>query len=83
MLLWLCTAMVFAGIAMAFLRLMAGPSAQDRLNAVAVIGSGIIIYLLIHIFHENSLLPADIVLLVSILGFSNVAIFSFYLRRGD
>jgi multisubunit Na+/H+ antiporter MnhF subunit len=79
----LYTALVFAGIAMAFVRFLWGPSAQDRLNAVMVMGNGATFYLLIHIFDTGNLLYADIVLLYTIMGVTGLAIFSFYLRRGD
>ena len=75
--------LIFAGMAMAFCRLLIGPSAQDRLNAAGVIAGGVTLYVLTYILETNCLLAADIVLLYAILGFTSTAVFSFYLQRGD
>lgn len=77
------TTLVTLGMALGFWRLVTGPSAQDRLNATAVVGSGVTIWVLIYIFQTNCVMAADVVLLYSILGFASAAIFSFHLRRGD
>lgn len=70
------------GLVLLFIRLLLGPSIQDKILALDAIGVLLVGFIGIFMILQNTTVFSDIVLLLTILGFVGTLTLSKFLERG-